>query len=120
MEALIDAADLPLVQGKRWNFSPGRPGTATERGRSGSVYWQRELIPLGRIIMGIVEDPDRQVSHINGDKLDFRRENLVVRTRSEVALARKPPKRWAGHAPYPDPDRPGVWRVPLRSHKLVL
>ena len=23
MEALIDAADLPLIQGKRWNWSPG-------------------------------------------------------------------------------------------------
>jgi hypothetical protein len=72
---------------------------------------------LARIIMGIADDPDHLICHVNGDRLDCRRENLVVRTRSEVAKARKRPKKWEGLEPYADPDRPGVMRVPVCSDK---
>jgi len=52
LEALIDTADLPLAQGKRWNWSGGRAG-----GAGASV-----VIPgggsLARIIMGVADDPD--------------------------------------------------------------
>lgn len=115
MEAIIDAESLPLVQGKRWNWSPGK----TDPAKDGSVILAMGGTPkpsLARIVMGVT-DPELLVSHVNGDKLDCRRENLVVRTRSEVALARKPsPETVARLRPYPDPDRPGVWRVPLKSY----
>lgn len=111
LEALIDVADLPLAQGKRWNWSGGRAG-----GGGASV-----VIPgggsLARIIMGVADDPDRLVCHVNGDRLDCRRENLVVRTRSEVAKARKPSKKWDGFEPYVDPDCPDVVRVPVCTEK---
>jgi hypothetical protein len=67
--------------------------------------------------MGVADDPSVMVSHVNGDRLDCRCQNLFVRTRSEVAKARKPsPETVARLTPYPDPKRPGVWRVPLKSH----
>src|SRR6185436_19073658 len=90
MEALIDAADLSLAEGKRWNWSGGRAD-----GSGASV-----VIPgggaLARIIMGVADDPALLVSHVNGDRLDCRRENLLVRTRSEVKRASKRPKKWEG------------------------
>src|SRR5688572_19954944 len=113
MEAIIDAESLPLVQGKRWNWSPSSSGG---RKSNGFVVQRGPLTPLARIIMGVT-DPELLVSHVNGDKLDYRRENLIVRTRSEVGLARKPaPETVARLRPYPDPDRRGVWRVPLKSY----
>lgn len=116
MEALIDAADLSLVQGKRWHWSPGSNGRGM---KSGSVVLAMNGSPkptLARIVMNVT-DRAMQVSHINGDRLDCRRTNLVVRTRSEVALAREPSEETLARlSPYPDPDRPAVWRVPLRSH----
>src|SRR4051794_20177191 len=116
MEAMIDAADLPMVQGKRWHWSSGSNG----RGMSaGSVVVAMDGSPkpsLARIILNVT-DRDLLISHVNGDRLDCRRENLMVRTRSEVALARKPSAETVARlAPYPDPGRPGVWRVPLKSH----
>jgi hypothetical protein len=72
LEALIDAADLPLIQGKRWNWSAGKSG-------SGSVVVAIDGSPkpsLPRILLGI-SDGDQQVTHRNGDRLDCRRENLV-------------------------------------------
>jgi hypothetical protein len=84
MEALIDAADLPLVRGKRWNWSPSKTN-------GGSVVLRMNGTPkpsLPRTILGI-EDPEQLVSHRNGDRLDCRRENLVVRNRQQVKWASK-------------------------------
>jgi hypothetical protein len=85
MAALVDAADLPRVQGKRWNWSPG------SKARGGSVVLAMGDSPkpsLARVVLGI-DDPEQLVSHLNGDRLDCRRENLVVRTRSQVKRASK-------------------------------
>lgn len=111
MEAIIDADDTPLVQGKRWNWSGQSNGRT-----GGSVVQSGGNTPLARIITG-VSDPDMLVSHVNGDRLDYRRENLVVRTRSEVTRAARRPAKWEGSEAYADPDRPGVARVPVSSQK---
>jgi hypothetical protein len=87
MEALIDAADFPLVQGKKWNWSPGKPDPA----KNGSVVLRINGTPkpsLARIILG-VEDPEQLVCHRNRDRLDCRRANLVLRDRAQVQRARK-------------------------------
>ena len=112
MVAIVDAADLPIVAGKRFNFSPGKPGKQMQ----GSVVVAGVMTPLARLILNLT-DPDLLVSHANGNRLDCRRENLLVRSRSAVALARKPSAETVERLkPYPDPDRAGVWRVPLRSY----
>jgi hypothetical protein len=86
------------------------------------VIWSGPATPLARMIMGVTEDPALLVSHVNGDRLDYRRENLVVRTRSESRLAAKRPKKWEGLEPYLDPDRVGVVRVPVQTelHKGMM
>jgi hypothetical protein len=112
MAALIDIDALPVVQGKRWNWSPGSADTTT----GGSVVWQGPATPLARIVMGVT-DPNLLVGHLNGDRLDCRRENLIVRTRSESRRAAKRTRKWVGLEPYPDPDRPAVVRVPVFSDK---
>ena len=112
MEALIDEGDLPLAQGKRWNWSGGHAsGTGASVCRPGGGS-------LPRLIVGAADDREQLVCYVNGNGLDCRRENLVVRTRSEVRLAARRPEKWDRVAPpYPDPERPGVVRVPLCSEK---
>ena len=82
-EAIIDAADLPLVEGKGWNWSAGRDGNDL-----GNVVLakQGETAPLHRLILDVT-DPELSVMHLNGDPLDCRRANLVVRTFSERSAA---------------------------------
>jgi hypothetical protein len=74
-EALVDAATLPLIEGGSCSWSTGD-------GDVGFVAFSRGDISgttLRRIIMGVTE-AGFNVRHVNGDALDCRRENLVVRT----------------------------------------
>lgn len=79
VEALIDEADLPIVQGKRWNYVK-HAGNASKGGAVillGSGDEHRML--LKRLIMGVQDaDAATQISHINGNPLDCRRANLAV------------------------------------------
>jgi DNA-binding transcriptional MerR regulator len=81
MEAIVDEESLPLVQGERVNWSMGTSGR-------GSVVLAvgRTFKPLHQLIMGVMGRQYR-VGHLNGDPLDCRRENLVVRTPSEQKAA---------------------------------
>lgn len=81
MEALIDAESLPLVENRWWNWSGRSDGT------KGDVVLStddNDHIPLKRIVMGVT-DPAVRVSYVNGDPLDCRRSNLVVRDMSQVS-----------------------------------
>jgi transposase len=83
-EALIDADALPLVEGAScsWSMTDGSGFVALSRG---DVHGT----PLRRVILG-VSDRALNVRHVNGDPLDCRRENLVVRTvRERSRNARK-------------------------------
>jgi len=112
MWVIIDECDRERVESKRWNYSSGRPG----KDLAGSVVWAGKGLPLVRIILELT-DPEMLVSHVNGNRLDCRRANLVLRNRSELAKARKTSEeRVKRFTPYPDPERPGVWRVPLRGY----
>jgi hypothetical protein len=78
-EAIIDAEDLPVVQGRNWNWDPRNDGTP------GCVILASATLPntpLRRMILGLT-GPEWRVSHANGDPLDCRRANLVVRTINE-------------------------------------
>ncbi|QQS10247.1 MAG: hypothetical protein IPK69_06405 [Phycisphaerales bacterium] len=97
MEALIDAEDLPIVEGKNWNWGPKSDG------RGGEVLFatmtQRQT-PLKRLILGLgdKEFKDVVVGYANGDPLDLRRSNLVLKTRTEVNLSRAKSMTRAGRA----------------------
>jgi len=78
-EAIIDAEDVPLVEGYNWHA----------RIHSNTVYARRGVTENGRQSMlnlhrAIMEaEPGTAVTHLNGDGLDNRKCNLVgyVRTR---------------------------------------
>ena len=63
--AVIDEADLPLVQGRRWFANPGRKTYYARSG--GSVLMHRMLLGAPKGI---------PVDHIKGNGLDNRRRNL--------------------------------------------
>lgn len=86
VEAIIDAESLPLMEGRRWVYSPPAKGGAgrvllAERGA---------LVILVRIIMGVT-DPAVQVGHVNGDPLDCRAENLITKSVSRCVLRHRTP-----------------------------
>lgn len=85
LEALIDAEDLPRVAGKNWNVSR-RSGNGELEVILSSVT--ERAAPLKRIIMGVEapEHKERIVGFANGDPLDCRRANLVIKTRSEANI----------------------------------
>ncbi len=82
-EAIIDAADVPLVEGANWH--------ALESTKGGTVYATRTILRDGkrqhllmhRALLG-VDDPSVEVDHRDGDGLNNRRSvNLRVGTKSE-------------------------------------
>lgn len=86
--AVIDAADLPKVAGKRWNISE----RADEDSPRGHVFLATDAsVTLKRVITGETHaGREVRITHANGDYLDCRRENLVVRDHAEqVRSARK-------------------------------
>lgn len=86
-EAIIDAADSPVVEGRRWCWT--RSGGHSRAGAGHVALSQAGETPaLHRLIVGIA-DPALHVMHLNDDPLDCRRSNLVVRTLSEKVGANR-------------------------------
>lgn len=98
MEALIDAEDLPKVRGKNWNWHKRSGSEEIEVVLS--VARQRQT-PLKRLILGLdgPECKERVVCFVNGDPLDCRRANLVVKTLSEANLGKAKLAMRAGRPP---------------------
>jgi hypothetical protein len=80
-EAIIDAESLPLVKGRRLHWS-GKDAPGIDATGDVSIWMGEEHMALHRVILGIA-DPELQIGNANGDPLDCRRENLVVRTIQE-------------------------------------
>lgn len=96
--ALIDHADVPLIEGYRW-----RPLHSTH-----TTYvhaWQGQThIYLHRLLMNPPEG--LTVDHVNRDGLDNRRVNLRLATHSQNHGNRGPDRRAAGNSS----SFKGVWR----------
>jgi transposase len=96
IEAVIDAADLPRIAGMRWHWVLSYGGGESEAVRCGPPGDQ---VPFRRFLLGL-EGPRWRINHRNGDRLDCRRANLVVRTMDEVIHGqRKRRKTHLGRAP---------------------
>ena len=77
--AIIDAADAELVRPFSWCLSSqGYVRTGVRRQR-----WGHEVVRLHRLIMGLVKGDGQTVDHIDGNKLNNRRNNLRVCTHAE-------------------------------------
>lgn len=85
--ALIDAEDLPKVQGRNWNITRRGDGREPEVILSSTT---ERVVPLKRLIMGVAapECKNQLVATVNGDPLDCRRANLVLKTWSQVVRNR--------------------------------
>jgi hypothetical protein len=80
-EAVIDAESAPAVAGYKWAWSERSSGFD-----GGIVHVSRSRGPaaaLHRVVLGLPPGRRWRVTHANGDSLDCRRANLVVRTLSE-------------------------------------
>lgn len=72
----------------------------------------RSLVYMHRQIVGC--PPDMEVDHINGDRLDNRRENLRVCSHQQNMVNwdnRRGASRYRGVSK--DPERPGWWKVQI-------
>lgn len=78
--AIIYKEDFEKIVGRSWHYSNGYAYTNTKGART--------RIAMHRIIVDVA-DSDFVVDHINGDKLDNRRSNLRVCTKSENNRNRK-------------------------------
>lgn len=78
--AVINSDDLELVMGFKWHI--------TNLGYARTDFWkpQRGYIFMHRLIMPCPQG--LQVDHINGDRLDNRRENLRICTQAQNVAAR--------------------------------
>ena len=82
-EAVIDAADLSLIEGMRWNWMPHDYG---DHGGTAAVVRSApsgEQVPLTQVLLGSI-GRGIAIGHLNADPLDCRRSNLVVKTHGEV------------------------------------
>jgi predicted site-specific integrase-resolvase len=101
-DALIDAADLPAVAGARWywaiNTDPDGVVTgglvATRLPGGGQEALRRRLLDVGTFAEAT------RSTHLNGDRLDFRRANLLLKEASEhIHGARKMRRTCRGDVP---------------------
>jgi len=79
LEAIIDAADVPLVDSWNWHAQTLRTGHAYAN-RSVATDRGSRAIAMHRVIMNA---DGREVDHINGDGLDNRRANLRLCSHGE-------------------------------------
>jgi hypothetical protein len=78
-EAVIDAADVPLVEGWNWYAQPG--GRTVYAASKGAACGRRCRVFLHRLLLG--EPLDVFVDHVNSDGLDNRRANLRLASASQ-------------------------------------
>ena len=71
-QALVDAADLDVISRWRWSLSGGSVRASESVGGKIRQYY------LHRVVLQLTDDDRRRVRHVNGDRRDNRRSNLLI------------------------------------------
>ena len=87
--AIIDATDVPLVEGHIWTASPNR--NVVYAMRRAFFGGRRRPVFLHRVILG-VDNPSVQVDHIDLDGLNNRRANLRLCSKEENLRNKRTPR----------------------------
>jgi predicted site-specific integrase-resolvase len=100
-DALIDVADLPMVGGARWYWAiPGNDLVAAEMGCVASRLPDGRQQALRVRLLGATPSERSRTMHLNGDRLDFRRANLLLKDGSEhIHGSRKMRRTGQGQVP---------------------
>jgi hypothetical protein len=111
-EAVIDAADVPLIDGFSW-FAAIAQGTVYARASHYRPGKPQVTLQMHRVIIGAV---DRMVvDHINRDGLDNRRSNIRAATRSQNGMNRPAQaNNKSGFKGVFFYKRDGMWRAQIR------
>lgn len=83
-EAIIDAADVPLVEGFNWcttSTKSGKGGPYAQRHNTNRM--RRTTVQMHREILGGIEE--LEVDHVDGNGLNNTRKNLRLATRAQNA-----------------------------------
>lgn len=78
-KCLYDEEDHELISEYTWYLSTEYARACIKGSKS------KRLIYMARLIMGIIDNPDIEVDHINHNRLDNQKTNLRVCTRTENA-----------------------------------
>lgn len=73
---ILDDEDFMSIADRAWHFCGGYARTTVVDKESQS--FRTKAVYLHRFLIGLSEDDPRHIDHINGDRLDNRRENLRV------------------------------------------
>ncbi len=100
-DALIDVADLPMVAGVRWYWAiTGNDLAAAEIGCVASRLPDGRQQALRVRLLGAAPYERSRTIHLNGDRLDFRRANLLLKDASEhIHGSRKMRRTGQGQVP---------------------
>lgn len=109
--ALIDDADVHLVAGKAWHLDASGYAVHTlPRVNGGNQSLER----MHRLVVGLQVGDVRQADHINGDRLDNRRQNLRIVAAAENQQNVRPRGGTSPHrGVYRRPS--GRWAAQVRS-----
>lgn len=96
------------------HFIEGRKVYCVEDGYA-QIYWEDKLWRLHRLFLGLAHGDHLEADHINGKRLDNRRENLRAVTKAEQAQNRKPWARSGHRNVHWDPGGKGRWKVIVKK-----
>ncbi len=116
-EAIIDAADVPLVEGLNWYAHVCEKKIYAVRNET--LSGKQKLRLMHRVIM---DTPNKmETDHINGDGLDNRRVNLRIATTSQnQANTGAPTTNTSGFKGVSRLKRDEKWRAQIRSNGVKM
>lgn len=125
--ALVDDEDYPRVSKRKWGMSPQQQYAYRKdvayREHDGTSYYV--MVTMHRFLMAAPDGKD--VDHINGNRLDNRRANLRLCTRSEnlcnrpaldVYMGNRPSSQYKGVTSCPQ-NKTNPWRANISVNNVA-